>query len=227
MPNMTRANHMRWLGLSVLLLSACLGEFQPGGAGGGDGGGVLPNDERLKGAGGRDLTEFWDTLAVPLSANAKVLAFDMMKSEVERATAGLSWSVAGVDQWERNRAAFGGADYQTSFIEDISPSQQKIVLWRKMAYQVCLDAVNRDAGKPTRVLFGDVDPARAITAGDAAVQSQIEGLYERFFLDPPSVTEVNESAALLQAAYSDGADAKEAWRALCVGYLGSMKFLTY
>lgn len=229
---MRRAKHLRWLGLSVLLLSACLSPFppsggNPGGGNPGGGGGVDPNDERLKGAGGRDLTEFWETLDVPGSANAKLLAFDMMKSEVARATAGLSWSIAGVDQWERNRAAFGGADYQTSYVEDITPSQQKIVLWRKMAYQVCLDAVTRDAGKPTRLVFTDVDPAAAIAAGDSAVASQVRSLYERVFLDAPTALEVDESTALLSAAYADGADAKESWRALCVGYLGSMKFLTY
>ena len=99
---------------------------------------VTPADDRLQGAGGRDLTEFWDLLAVPLSANVKMLTFEMMKAEVKRAT-GLSWVVAGTDQWESNRATFGGPNYQTTFTEDITPSPQKILLWRKMAYQVCLD----------------------------------------------------------------------------------------
>ena len=116
-----------------------------------------PADNRLQGAGGSDLTGFWGALDVPLSANAKMLAFDMMKGEVERATA-LSWVVAGADQWERNRAAFGGPNFQTTFIVDITPSSQKILLWRKMAYQVCLDAVTRDAGKLSRTLFTEVDP---------------------------------------------------------------------
>ncbi len=188
--------------------------------------GKTSEDDRLVGAGGRDLTAFWETLDVPLSANVKLLAFDMMKAEVKRAT-GLSWVVGGVDQWESNRAAFGGANYTTSFTEDITPSPQKTLLWRKMAYQVCLDAVARDAGKSTRVMFIEVDPSVAISSSSAAVNAQINGLYQRFFLEAPSPQEVTRASGLLAAAFADGADPKETWRALCVGYLASMKFLSY
>lgn len=187
---------------------------------------ITPADDRLQGAGGRDLTEFWESLAVPLSANVKMLTFDMMKAEVKRAT-GLSWVVATADQWESNRAAFGGPNYTTAFAEDITPSPQKILLWRKMAYQVCLDAVVRDAGKTTRVMFTDVDPALPISTSNAAVNAQIGGLYQRMFLEAPSAQELTRASGLLAAAFADGSDPKEAWRALCVGYLASMKFLSY
>lgn len=189
--------------------------------------GVTPADDRLKGAGGRDLTEFWDLVSVPFSANVKMLTFDMMKSEVKRATGGLSWIVAGADQWESNRAAFGGPNYTTTFTEDITPSPQKILLWRKMAYQVCLDAVVRDAGKATRVVFTEVDPGLPISTSNAAVNAQIDGLYQRFFLEAPSAQETTRASGLLAAAFADGSDPQEAWRALCVGYLASMKFLSY
>jgi hypothetical protein len=187
---------------------------------------VVPADDRLKGAGGRDLTEFWESLDVPYSANVKMLTFDMMKSEVRRAT-GLTWVIGTADQWESNRAAFGGPNYTTTFTEDITPSPQKILLWRKMAYQVCLDAVVRDAGKATRVTFTEVDPALAISTSNAAVNAQIDALYQRFFLEAPSSVESTRAASLLAAAFADGSDPKEAWRALCVGYLASMKFLSY
>jgi|GEM_PF-2400389 len=188
--------------------------------------GVIPEDDRLKGAGGRDLTEFWEQLTVPYSANVKMLTFDMMKAEVKRTT-GSSWVVAGTDQWESNRAAFGGANYTTTFTEDITPSPQKILLWRKMAYQVCLDAVVRDAGKASRVVFTDVDPGVAISTSNAAVNAQVAGLYQRFFLEEPTPQDVTRASGLLAAAFADGSDPKEAWRALCVGYLASMKFLSY
>lgn len=188
--------------------------------------GLPPSDTRLKGAGGRDLTEFWDVRAVPFSANVKMLTFDMMKSEVKRATGG-SWVVGGVDQWEPNRSAFGGANYQTTFTEDITPSPQKILLWRKMAYAVCADAVARDAGKATRTVFTEVDPAVAISTSNAAVNAQLDALYQRFFLEDATAQERARASGLLAAAYADGTDPKEAWRALCVGYLASMKFLSY
>ena len=191
-----------------------------------EGGLLPPEDNRLIGAGGRDLTSFWEVLDVALSENVKMLTFDMMKAEVKRAT-GLSWVVAGADQWESNRATFGGPNYQTSFTEDITPSPQKILLWRKMAYQVCLDAVARDAGKTTRVMFTEIDPAVTISTSNAAVNAQIDALYTRFFLEAPTATETTRASGLLAAAFADGADPKEAWRALCVGYLASMKFLSY
>ena len=125
------------------------------------------------------------------------------------------------------RAAFGGPNYTTTFTEDITPSPQKILLWRKMAYQVCLDAVARDAGKATRLVFTEVDPAQPISTSNAAVNAQIDGLYQRFFLEAPSAQESTRAAGLLAAAFADGSDPKEAWRALCVGYLASMKFLSY
>ena len=59
------------------------------------------------------------------------------------------------------------------------------------------------------------------------MNAQITGLYQRFFLDAPTQQEVTQASGLLAAAFADGADPKEAWRALCVGYLASMKFLTY
>lgn len=189
-------------------------------------GGVTPSDDRLAGAGGRDLTEFWDPIPVPYSANVKMLGFDMMKSEVKRALE-LTWKVGGVEQWEANRSALGGANYQTTFTEDVTPSQQKVLLWRKMAYQVCADAVARDAGKATRVVFTDVDPGVAISTSNAAVNAQVDALYQRFFLEDAPASEHTRATTLLAAAYADGTDPKEAWRALCVGYLASLKFLSY
>lgn len=188
--------------------------------------GLPPTDDRLKGAGGRDLTEFWDPIQVPYSNNVKMLGFDMMKAEVKRAT-GLSWMVGGIDQWEQNRAAFGGANYQTTFNEDLTPSPQKLLLWRKMAYAVCADAVAKDAGKATRALFTEVDPAVAISTSNAAVNAQVDALYVRFFFEAPDAAIRMRAGTLLAAAYADGMDSKEAWRALCVGYLASMKFLSY
>jgi len=188
--------------------------------------GTTPSDDRLVGAGGRDLTEFWDPIPVAYSNNVKMLSFDMMVTEVKRAL-DLSWKVGGVDQWEANRSTLGGANYQTTFSEDITPSQQKVLLWRKMAYQVCADAVARDAGKTTRVVFTDVDPGVAVSTSNAAVNAQVDSLYQRFFLEDAPAAEHTRATTLLAAAYADGTDAKEAWRALCVGYLASLKFLSY
>lgn len=187
---------------------------------------ATPSRAELQGVGGRNITEFWEELEVPLSANAKMLSFDMMKKEVQRAV-GVSWVVGGEDQWEKNRATLGGADYTSSFVEDITPSQQKVVLWRSLAWQVCQDAVNNDAGKTARTVFADVDPGAALTPSSAAAKDQVRKLYLRFLLENPSESELSASTSLLADSFNESKDPKTAWRMVCVGLLGSMKFVTY
>ena len=47
-----------------------------------------------------------------------------------------------------DRGAFGAADYQSTFVDDLTPSQQRIVLIRKMAFQVCGDVVEAEFFEP-------------------------------------------------------------------------------
>jgi hypothetical protein len=188
------------------------------------GNGVDPT--QLEGAGGRSITEYWPSIEIPLSENTRMLSFDMMRNEVMRAT-GHSWVVDGQDMWERNRGALGGADYQTTFVDDLTPSQQRIVLWRKMAFQVCTDLVDDEAGASSRLVFLDVDPAASFDPASSAVQRQILALFRRFFLADAEDQDVADARELLQALAPGGQDGRTAWRGLCVAYLSSMRFLTY
>ena len=199
-----------------LFLVAC-------GVGGGDDG--QPLEDELKGAGGRDLTEFWPEIDIPFSDNAKLLNFEMMRNEVLRAT-GLSWQVDGVDQWERNRSALGGADYDVSWSEDRAVSQQKVVIWRKMAFTVCGDLVAAEAGQETRTVFDVVDPGITIDTADASVADQISSMWRRFFYIDPASEDRSDSLSLLNDL-QDLSGPSDAWRGLCAGYLASMRFLSY
>jgi hypothetical protein len=180
----------------------------------------------LVGAGGREIAEYWPTISVPLSENTRMLSFDMLRAEVTRAT-GTKWQIAGVEQWEKNRGSLGGADYTTTYSDDLTPSQQRIVLVRKMAFTVCGDLVTAEAGAATRSVFTEVDPGAAFDPAGAQTEAQIRVLYRRFFLDDAEDTDVGEAKELLAKLSPGGSDGKKAWRGLCAGYLASMRFLTY
>jgi len=182
--------------------------------------------EQMEGAGGRDISEYWPSIEIPLSENTRMLSFEMMQAEVMRAT-GHSWELDGVDQWERNRGALGGADYVTTFADDLTPSQQRVVLWRKMAFQVCGDLVDAEAGAATRTVFTEVDPGASFDSASQATTAQIRTLFFRFFLAEPDDSDVTQGANLLSALSQTGADGPAVWGGLCVAYLGSMRFLTY
>lgn len=180
--------------------------------------------DEIKGAGGRDLTEYWPSIDIPLSQNTRMLSFEMMRNEVTRAT-GKSWVISGVDQWEANRIPLGGADYEVVFAEDLTPSQQRMVLWRRMAFQVCGDVVAAEAGAATRAVFTVVDPGTAVDGAAATTVSQVRALFRRFFLTDADDEDVADSVALLQQLGPGGGEI--AWRGLCAAYLGSMRFVTY
>jgi hypothetical protein len=199
---------------SLASVAGCTGEVSKNGSGGGD-------EIEMSGAGGRDIAEYWPNIDIPLSQNTRMLSFDMLRSEVTRAT-GKSWMVAAVDQWEKNRGSFGGADFVTTFTDDITPSQQRIVLVRKMAFSVCGDVVTAEAGQASRAVFDVVDPGAAIDAAKA--KTQIVSLFKRFFLTEATDTDIAETQTLLTAL---GSDPKVAWRGVCASYIASMRFLTY
>ncbi|HUS65178.1 MAG TPA: hypothetical protein VMZ28_11575 [Kofleriaceae bacterium] len=180
--------------------------------------------DEVKGAGGRDLTEYWPEIDIPLSQNTRMLSFEMMRNEVQRAT-GRSWVINGTDQWEANRIPLGGADYQTVFAEDLTPSQQRMVLWRRMAFQVCGDVVAAENGAATRTVFTVLDPGAALTTTAPGTADQVRALFRRFFLSDPTDEDIADSVNLL--ATLNTTDAPTAWRGLCTAYLGSMRFVTY
>jgi hypothetical protein len=184
-----------------------------------------PLAPELVGAGGRDVTEDWPDIDIPLSENARMLSFTQMRNEVKRAT-GRSWVIAGVDQWELKRAALGGADYVNLWDDDRVPSQQKLSVWREMAFSVCFDVVDAEANRPSRDMFALVDPGRTFSAVNPVVRDQVAAVFRHILLDDPTDDEIDESLSML-AHVQQLAGPREAWRNLCAAYLASMRFLTY
>jgi hypothetical protein len=202
--------------LALVVCAACTGDI----------GEQSTAANEMRGAGGRDIAEYWPTIEVAGGQNTRMMSYDMIKAEVTRAT-GKGWVVSGVDQWPRNRGALGGADYVTTFADDLTPSQQRMVLVRKMGFAVCGDLVTSEAGQATRIVFTDVDPGATLDPAAATTKAQISALFRRFFMADAADEDVSEGVALLTSLQQGGADAKAAWRGLCVSYLSSMRFLTY
>ena len=72
-----------------------------------------------------------------------------------------------------------------------------------------------DPGRPTGSL-GETGTLPPEEGGPSVPPGEISGLYQQMFLEAPSATETTRASGLLAAAFADGADPKEAWRALCV-----------
>lgn len=214
---MRALTHTALVTTSLVAFAGCTGEVSKGGNGSAD-------SFEMEGAGGRDIAEYWPNIDIPLSQNTRMLSFEMLRSEVMRAT-GRSWIVASVDQWEKNRSSFGGADFVTTFADDITPSQQRIVLVRKMAFAVCGDLVAAEAGAATRAVFDVVDPGAPIDA--AKSKDQIRSMFRHFFLSDATDSDIADSETLIKALAPTGAESRIAWRGVCASYIASMRFLTY
>ena len=165
------------------------------------------------------ISEDWAEAPVPYGDNVKMLRFQQMQAEVERAT-GVTWS-----NWAANRAAFGGVDFRATFYEDRTPSATKLLIWRRMAFDVCAELVGTETNAP--VLFTAIAPTETVAATDPKVTAQVKLVFARFFLEEPRPEEIAASTKALAATIESGGSPEEAWTALCVGYVSSMRFLTY
>ncbi len=216
---------------TFLLAAGCVGDAPNVNGDNDDAGPAGPDagptiNPELVGAGDRDLLEDWPTIDLPFSQNTKMLNFEQLRNEVNRATADTAWMDVGVDQWNSHQSILGGADFDVSWQFDITPNQQKILTIRRMAFTVCGDLVNDEAGQGTRTVFADVDPGAAIDLAAPITETQVKSLYKRFFFEAASAETVTESLALLSDMQTTE-NQREAWRGLCTAYLGSMRFLSF
>jgi len=210
---------------SAILLLASVGCWGSVGGNSNSDDDQTPGEDELIGAGDRNITDFWPDIDLPYSQNTQVLSYDMLRNEVQRAT-GLSWQLDGIDQWELNKSALGGADYVNTFDDDRTISQSKIVTIRKMAFTVCDDLVKAENAAATPTIFTALKPNAGIDANNASLSQQVTLLYQRFFLVAPSASEVSESVQLL-VDLNGQVNSTQSWRGLCGAYLSSMRFLSY
>lgn len=165
------------------------------------------------------ISDGWEIAPVRHGNSLKMLKFSQMKNEVLRAT------TVAYAKWDALRPTFGVPDFATRFDEDRTPTATKIVMWRKVAYSVCKDMVAKEQKTPA--IFSSISPSATIGAEDPAVAKQVEIIFTRFFLEPPSPDAVSQSIKTLTGIVAKGGSPTEAWGSLCMAYLSSMRFLTY
>lgn len=212
-----------YLGMLAATFGLAAGACTVGGGGGG-GGEQPPDDEPVIGAsaGGETnvISDGWIVEPVHGGNNLKLISFAQMQAEVLRAT-GVNYA-----KWDKNRAVFGAVDFKSSFVEDRIPTATKLLSWRKIAFSVCADMVKNETTAPK--LFSSIAPTAAIAADDAKVVAQVKAIFAKFFFEPPNAQELEISLkALVDTLAAPGGTPSDAWTNLCVGYLSSMRFLTY
>lgn len=191
---------------------------------GGDGGGAKEADgDQLIGAsaGGETniISDAWAESTVRFGNNVKMLNFRQLKSEVARAT-----GVASYD-WGNNGDVFGAADFQTSFHDDLTPGATKIITLRKIAFDVCAKMIAAETTTPA--LFSAMSPKAAVSAQDPKLAEQVKLVFTRFFMEEPTPDEADVSTKAVVMQIAAGATPAAAWAGLCVGYITSMRFLSY
>lgn len=165
------------------------------------------------------VSDDWQEAAVPYGDNVKTLNFEQLQAEVVRAT-----GVTTID-WDSKQATFGGADYVSTFQEDRTPSATKMVALRKIAFDACTALLTKESSKQT--LFSAISPKTAINATDPNVAAQVKLIFTRVFFEEPEAADVDASTQALADLTAAGATSVDAWTGLCVGYLSSMRFLSY
>lgn len=165
------------------------------------------------------VSDSWYEAPVRFGNTLKMLNFEQLKSELAAVTGADSTELASAG------AAFGAANYKTVFQDDRTPTSSKLIAYRKIAYKMCTEMITREGN--TRALFSEVAPSAAISAQDPKVAAQVKKIFARVFLEEPTQVEIDHSTNALGQFVAEGSSPAEAWTGLCVGYLSSMRFLTY
>ena len=212
---------MRCLGLCALVGVACIGTI------GGDKGDTGEDRSALcgplvgasSGSTTNVVSDSWYEAPVRFGNTIKMLNFEQLKSELAAVTGADSTELASAG------AAFGAANYKTVFQDDRTPTSSKLIAYRKIAYKMCGEMVKREGN--TRALFSEIAPSAAINAEDPKVAAQVKKIFARVFLEEPTQVEIDHSTKALGQFVAEGLSPADAWTGLCVGYLSSMRFLTY
>ncbi|MBX7100017.1 MAG: hypothetical protein K1X89_20050 [Myxococcaceae bacterium] len=197
----------------------------PGGAGGsgqvGSGGGAQAVDDLMVLSNGYGVEVTWLASDAPFDGSLQLLPWRALHRVVS-ATTGQEWLSGGVDAWAPSAVSYGDADLITHFADDTTMSAQKVTLVRRMAGDVCAAATASNAA--FAVLGAGVSLDAKVDASPAS-RTAVAALHRRFFLEEPSVDDVDRSLATLLAIQA-GATPRAAWATLCEAYVSSLNFVT-
>lgn len=211
---------IRCVGLCALMGVACVGTIgEKGGKGEDNSARCAPIVGASSGSTTNVVSDSWYEAPVRFGNTIKMLNFEQLKSELSAVTGADSTELASAG------AAFGAANYKTVFQDDRTPTSSKLIAYRKIVYKMCTEMIKREGN--TRALFSEVAPSAAISAQDPKVAAQVKKIFARVFLEEPTQVEIDHSTKALGQFVAEGSSPADAWTGLCVGYLSSMRFLTY
>lgn len=169
----------------------------------------------------------------------KRMNIDQLDAALQGATGGLTWTVAGKNQFAALSTTLGKPDFLDMVIEDLAPSTLFQKFLQDAALNVCEALIAKDAkAKPAdRVYFVHADPTATPGADAAAVDKNLRYLLLRWHGRqlPQGAPQLENWRFLLAGAQKAAAAsakkpaeaAQQGWQALCVGLATHPSFYTY
>lgn len=168
----------------------------------------------------------------------KRMNIDQLDAALLGATGGLTWTVAGKNQFAALSTTLGKPDFADMVIEDLAPSTLFQKFLQDAALNVCEALVAKDAkAKPAdRVYFVHAEPTATPAKDAAAVEKNLRYLLLRWHGRqlPQGAPQLENWRFLLAGAQKTAAAGKkpteaaqQGWQALCVGLVTHPSFYTY
>lgn len=158
---------------------------------------------------------------------------DQLDAAVRRATGGIGWDVANVNQFTRFGPSLGKPDFlqRTREVLDPSPIFQKFL--DDAARAVCAQLVVAERGRAQadRVLFVTVPPGAGPPKGvtPQMVDDNLRAALLRFHAHKveANAPELSSWRWLYQSALTVSSDSEKAWQTVCVGLITHPDFYSY
>jgi hypothetical protein len=166
----------------------------------------------------------------------KRMNIDQLDAALLQASGGLTWMVAGKNQFEALSATLGKPDYADQVMEDLSPSTIFQKFLQDAALNVCEALIAKDAkAKPAeQVFFVHALPTATPAKDPAAVEQNLRYLLLRWHGRqlPKGAPQLENWRFLLAGAQKTAsgtaaAQAQAGWQAVCVALATHPSFYTY
>ncbi len=166
----------------------------------------------------------------------KRMNIDQLDAALLKASGGLTWMVAGKNQFEALSATLGKPDFADQVMEDLSPSTIFQKFLQDAALNVCEALIAKDAkAKPAdQVFFVHALPTATPAKDPAAVEQNLRYLLLRWHGRqlPKGAPQLENWRFLLAGAQKTAsgtaaAQAQAGWQAVCVALATHPSFYTY
>lgn len=161
----------------------------------------------------------------------KRMNIDQLDAALQAVSGGLTWTVAGKNQFVVLAATLGKPDFADMVMEDLAPSTLFQKFLQDAALNACETLVAKDAkAKPAdRVYFVHAEPAATPAKDGLAVDKNLRYLLLRWHGRqlPAGAPQLENWRFLLAGAQKTAGSPQLGWQALCVGLATHPSFYTY